>query len=81
MPAVTPRIEYIFPMSQEKPLFVGIGGQLQYIYFFDDGATYNVQVTDKQYQALKLNATLKGHLVNPGVQIAVYYRFGNTDTY
>jgi hypothetical protein len=81
VPAVMPRIEYVFPMSQEKPLFVGIGGQIQYIYFFDDGATYDVQVVDKQYQSLKLNATLKGHLVNPGVQLSVYYRFGNNDNY
>lgn len=81
VPAVTPRIEYVFPMSQEKPLFVGIGGQIQYAYFFDDGAKYDVQVVDKQYQSKKLTATLMGHLVNPGVQLSIYYRFGNADYY
>lgn len=81
VPAVAPRIEYVFPMSHEKPLFVGIAGQVQYIYFFDDGTTYDVQVVNKQFQSQKLAARLNGHFVNPGVQLSVYYRFGNSDDY
>ncbi len=81
VPAATPRIEYIFPISQEKPLFVGIGGQVQYIYFFDDGSTYDVQVVTRQYQQLKLKASLRGHMVNPGAQLSVYYRFSDRNAY
>lgn len=81
VPAVMPRIEYVFPISQEKPLFAGIAGQVQYIYFFDDGSAYDVQVVTQQYQQLKLNASLRGHMVNPGVQLSVYYRFGDTNAY
>jgi hypothetical protein len=80
-PAVTPSIEYLFPISQEKPLFVGIGGQLQYIYFFDDGNSSTVQVVDAQGQYLKLKAALRGHMVNPGLQLSVYWRFGNNADY
>jgi len=81
VPAVQPFIEYVFPMSQEKPLFVGIGGQVQYIYFFDDGTSYDVHVVNKQYQQQRLKAALSGHMVNPGVQLTVYYRFGQKDGY
>jgi hypothetical protein len=76
IPAVTPQVEYIFPISQEKPLYVGIGGQIQYTYFYDDGSKYTVQVLDAAGQYQKLDAALLGSMINPGAQLSVYYRFG-----
>ncbi len=81
VPAIVPRIEYIFPISADKPLYAGISGQVQYIYFFDDGSAYTVQVVDNQYRPIRLNAALLGHMVNPAVQVSVYYRFGQSGVY
>lgn len=78
MPSFNGRAEYIFPMSSEQPLYVGIGCKLQYIYFFDNDIKYNITITDQYKGAYLLQPELLGHLVNPGFYLSVYYRFGNT---
>lgn len=82
MPGLNAGLEYIFPISTQKPLYLGIGGQLQYIYFYETGEKSNVLIGDPQSgNPLKVTTSLNGHMVNPGITLTLYYRFGNTDYY
>lgn len=72
-------IEYIFPASSQKPIFVGIGGKLQYIYLFDNGEKFHTTIIDSRYQVTRLQPTLYGHMFNPGFYISFYYKFGRKD--
>ncbi|WP_276132221.1 hypothetical protein [Polluticoccus soli] len=77
MPAVTLTAEYTFPISKEKPLFAGIGGNLQYIHFFDNGRKYTSTIEDPQLGSIPVHANLQGEMVNPGIYLLVYYSFNS----
>lgn len=69
--------EYIFPMSSQVPLFIGIGGQIQYAYFFEGDTRYRVDIEDNQSQYYRLQPELSGHMINPALYAVIYYRFGS----
>lgn len=81
MPAVSGNVEYIFPISSEKPISAGIGGKIHYIYFFDNGIKYNSTILDSYQGAIPVKANLQGHMVNPGIYLVVYYTFGRAEIY
>lgn len=77
VPAVNINAEYIFPISSQVPLFAGIGGQLQYSYFYERGREYKVGIVDMQGYYYPLQPKLYGHMINPVLFLNIYYRFGN----
>jgi hypothetical protein len=79
LPSVQAGIEYVFPVSSKKPLFAGIGGKIQYSYVFDNQKKYHVTIVDNKYQVYQLEPNLYGHLVTPGIYLALYYKFGRKD--
>lgn len=81
VPAVNVNAEYIFPISSQVPLYVGIGGQLQYSYFYKQGREYKVGIIDMQGYYYPLQPRLYGHMINPIVFLNIYYKFGNKDNY
>jgi hypothetical protein len=81
VPAVNINAEYIFPISSQVPLYAGIGGQLQYSYFYKQGREYKVGIIDMQGYYYPLQPRLFGHMINPILFLNVYYRFGNRDNY
>jgi hypothetical protein len=81
MPVVNVNAEYIFPISSEVPLYAGIGAQLQYTYFYDNGNRYRLDVTDGFGQVYNIQSQLLGHMINPVISLTIYYRFGNTTGY
>lgn len=68
--------EYIMPVTSDAPVYLGIGAQIQYTYFFSGDRTYRVDIVDNQLQYYQLTPELSGHMVNPAVYAVIYYRFG-----
>jgi hypothetical protein len=81
MPAINLTAEYTVPISREKPLFVGLGANLQYIYFLDNGRKYNATIIDDQLGAIPLQTNLQGQMLNPGIYLVVYYTFKSANKY
>lgn len=73
--------EYVYPISKNRPWFLGIGLYVQYIYFVNDDTRYSVEVLDKQGQYYKLEPGLTGSMINPGARLSLYYRFGQQPAY
>ena len=74
--------EYCFPISTEKPLWLGLAAKLQYMYFFDNTVQYSVEIKDNHFGPLPtVSAPLQGHLLNPGGLLSLYYRFGASKKY
>lgn len=71
-------IEYVMPVSQDVPLYLGIGGQVLYSYYFERQTTWRISVVDDKYNLYNLNPKLQGHLLNPGVYVVLYYRLGGS---
>lgn len=67
--------EYIFPVTQSAPVYLGIGAQLQYVYFFKGDNKYRVDIVDNQFQYYQLQPELAGSVFNPGIYAVLYYRF------
>ncbi|HEY9176228.1 MAG TPA: hypothetical protein VIN07_00995 [Flavipsychrobacter sp.] len=78
LPAFYLNLEYIRPLKSNSKLYYGIGAQLHYIYFLDQGASYRVDMIDKNMQYFSLQPELKGHMLNPMVFVNLYYRLGKT---
>lgn len=77
LPAFYLNVEYKRPLnSNNNKVYYGIGAQLHYIYFLDQGLDYRVDIVDKNFQYFSLNPTLEGHMINPMVFINLYYRLG-----
>jgi hypothetical protein len=68
--------EYIIPVTSAAPVFLGIGVQLQYAYFFEGDTKYRVDIVDNQFQYYKLEPELSGSVINPLIYVVIYYRFG-----
>lgn len=68
--------EYIMPVTPQAPVYMGIGGQIQYTYFLQGDTKYRVDIVDSQLQYYKLEPELAGHMINPAVYVVIYYRFG-----
>lgn len=75
MPAISLTGEYTIPISKEKPLYAGMGGNIQYIHFFDNGRKYSSTIEDPQLGAIPVHANLQGEMINPGIYLLVYYYF------
>jgi hypothetical protein len=80
-PNVNLMMEYCFPISKEKPLWLGLAGKLQYMYFFDNTVQYSVTIGDNYQGNIPVSAPLQGHLLNPGALLSLYYRFGQRQKY
>lgn len=76
LPSFYLNAEYIRPIKQGSPIYYGIGAQLHYIYFLDQGASYRVDIVDKYFNYYSLKPELVGHMLNPMLYINLYYRFG-----
>ncbi len=76
LPAFYLNLEYIRPLNSNSKLYYGIGAQLHYIYFLDQGNTYRVDMIDKNLQYFSLQPELTGHMLNPMVFVNLYYRLG-----
>lgn len=76
LPAFYLNLEYIRPLNNSSKVYYGIGAQLHYIYFLDQGNTYRIDMIDKNLQYFSLQPELKGHMVNPMVFVNLYYRLG-----
>lgn len=74
LPAFYLNVEYIRPTSKNSKIYYGIGVQLHYIYFLDQGATYRIDIIDKNFQYFSLQPELTGHMINPMVFVNLYYR-------
>lgn len=74
LPAFYLNVEYIRPTSKNSKIYYGIGAQLHYIYFLDQGATYRIDIIDKNFQYFSLQPELTGHMINPMVFVNLYYR-------
>lgn len=81
MPAVNLNAEYTFPISGDVPLSAGLGANLQYIYFFDNGRKYSSTIVDPQLGAIPVHANLQGQMFNPGFYILIYYKLSNDRGY
>lgn len=68
--------EYILPVTSDAPVYMGIGGQIQYLYFFAGDTKYRVDIIDDKLQYYQLQPELSGSVVNPAVYVVFYYRFG-----
>gem|GEM_PF-3265467 len=75
-PQAALNIEYVIPITSQAPLYLGIGGQVLYSYFFERQTTWHISVVDDQYNLYNLHPKLQGNMLNPGVYLTVYYRFG-----
>jgi hypothetical protein len=80
-PSFNLQLEYIFPISSEKPLYAGIGGKVQYVHFFDNDIKYNMTITSQNQGAIQLEPELLGNMLNPGVYLIVYYQFRTSNKY
>lgn len=76
LPAFYLNLEYIRPLNNNSKVYYGIGAQLHYIYFLDQGNTYRVDMIDKNLQYFSLQPELTGHMLNPMVFVNLYYRLG-----
>lgn len=76
LPAFYLNLEYIRPLNNSSKVYYGIGAQLHYIYFLDQGNTYRVDMIDKNLQYFSLQPELTGHMINPMVFVNLYYRLG-----
>jgi len=76
LPAFYLNLEYIRPLNSSSKVYYGIGAQLHYIYFLDQGNTYRIDMIDKNLQYFSLQPELKGHMINPMVFVNLYYRLG-----
>ena len=74
LPAFYMNVEYIRPLNSTSKVFYGIGAQLHYIYFLDQGTKYRVDIIDKNLQYFSLQPQLTGHMLNPMVYVNLYYR-------
>lgn len=74
LPAFYLNTEYVRPAGKNSKIYYGIGVQLHYIYFLDQGATYRIDIIDKNFQYFSLKPELLGHMVNPMVFVNLYYR-------
>ncbi|RYD55788.1 MAG: hypothetical protein EOP56_14590 [Sphingobacteriales bacterium] len=77
LPAININAEYIFPISSQVPLYAGIGGQLQYSYFYNRGREYKMGIIDMNGSYYALQPRLYGHMINPILFLNIYYKFGN----
>ncbi len=75
-PAFYLNLEYIRPLNTSSRVYYGIGAQLHYIYFLDQGTKYRVDIIDKNLQYFSLQPELTGHMLNPMVFVNLYYRLG-----
>eukprot|EP00388_Colpodella_angusta_P015592 GDKJ01038653.1.p1 GENE.GDKJ01038653.1~~GDKJ01038653.1.p1 ORF type:complete len:236 (+),score=-41.90 GDKJ01038653.1:174-881(+) len=75
-PQVGLSIEYVIPVTPKLPLYLGIGGQVLYSYYFERQTNWRISVVDDQYNLYNLRPKLQGHMLNPGVYLTVYYRLG-----
>ncbi|MCB0698692.1 MAG: hypothetical protein H6551_00500 [Chitinophagales bacterium] len=66
--------EYMRPINSNSKVYYGVGVQLQYIYFLDQGNTYRVDIIDKYYNYYSLKPELVGQVLNPMVFVNLYYR-------
>lgn len=80
-PQVAFNIEYIMPVTPKIPLYLGIGGQVLYSYYFERQTTWHIAVVDDKYNLYNLHPKLEGHMLNPSVFVALYYRFGDKTNY
>lgn len=74
LPAFYMNVEYIRPLKSTSKVYYGIGAQLHYIYFLDQGTKYRVDIIDKNLQYFSLQPELTGHMLNPMVYVNLYYR-------
>lgn len=74
LPAFYINLEYIRPLNSSSKVYFGIGAQLHYIYFLDQGNTYRIDMIDKNLQYFSLQPELTGHMINPMVFVNLYYR-------
>lgn len=74
LPAFYVNVEYIRPLKSTSKVYYGIGAQLHYIYFLDQGTKYRVDIIDKNLQYFSLQPELTGHMLNPMVYVNLYYR-------
>lgn len=74
LPAFYLNVEYIRPINKQSKVYYGIGAQLHYIYFLDQGNTYRIDIIDKNFQYFSLQPELVGHMINPMVFLNLYYR-------
>ena len=72
LPAFYMNLEYIRPLNSTSKVFYGIGAQLHYIYFLDQGTKYRVDIIDKNLQYFSLQPQLTGHMLNPMVYVNPY---------
>lgn len=72
--------EYSKRISHEIPLFMGISGQLNYNYFIG-GTDLDIALYDQNNILYTRKVSLEGSLINPVVQVQIYYRFGERDLY
>ncbi len=80
-PQVALNAEYVIPVTPQAPVYLGIGGQLLYSYYFERQTTWRIAVVDDQYNLYNLNPKLQGHMLNPSVYLVLYYRFGSRSKY
>jgi len=78
LPAFYLNVEYIRPINKQSKVYYGIGAQLHYIYFLDQGNSYRIDIIDKNFQYFSLQPELVGHMINPMVFLNLYYRLGGS---
>lgn len=81
IPSVNAGAEYTFAISQQVPLYGGVGVHVQYAWFFDKGRQYTFNVNDPASGVYNLQGQLYGHMINPGGFVSVYYRFSGKQRY
>ena len=74
LPAFYLNVEYMRPVKKDSRVYYGIGAQLHYIHFLDQGANYRVDIIDKNFQYFSLQPQLTGNMINPMVFVNLYYR-------
>lgn len=80
-PQVALNAEYVLPVTPQAPVYLGIGGQLLYSYYFERQTSWHIAVVDDQYNLYNLRPKLQGHMLNPSVYLVLYYRFGRKNSY
>lgn len=81
IPSFYLNLEYVRPIKPGSDVYYGIGAQVQYVYFLDQGKTYRVDMVDQNGQYYTLKPELKGNMINPMVFLNLYYRLGSRDKY
>lgn len=76
MPQVSLNAEYRTPITPNKHIGAGFGLNVLYSYYFERNTTWRIDVVDNMYNHYKLNPKLSGHMINPGIYVLLYYRFG-----